>query len=388
MKIAINGIGVAGPTLAYWLRKFGHEPVLFERAPALRTGGYLIDYWGLGYEVAERMGILESLLEQGYRMQRMRIVNAEGKEICGLDVAPVREQLDGRFISLARGDLAATLFRACEGIPAHFGLSIEGVEQDVDGVDVVLSDGGRQRYDLVIGADGLHSRVRELVFGAESEFEHGLGCVVATFRLHGYPHRDELAYVSHTVPGRQVARISLRNDETLVFMVFRSELIGDAPTPDTISDTLRRVFGDMQWEVPRILQQVDAVDDIYFDRVSQIRLPRWSKGRVALLGDAAACVSLLAGEGTGLAVTEAFVLADELRRAGGDYAQAFDAFENSLRPFLADKQKGALRLRGFFAPKTSLSLFIRNLAIRLASIPLFTRSVVGASLRDDFVLPG
>jgi 2-polyprenyl-6-methoxyphenol hydroxylase-like FAD-dependent oxidoreductase len=388
MKIAINGIGVAGPTLAYWLRELGHEPVLFERAPALRTGGYLIDYWGLGYEVAERMGIIEPLLEQGYRMQRMRIVNAEGKEICGLDVAPVREQLGGRFISLARGDLAATLFRACEGIPAHFGLSIEGVEQDVDGVDVVLSDGGRQRYDLVIGADGLHSRVRELVFGPESEFEHGLGCVVATFRLHGYPHRDELAYVSHTVPGRQVARISLRNDETLVFMVFRSELVGDAPTPDTIGDTLRRVFGDMQWEVPRILQQVDSVDDIYFDRVSQIRLPRWSKGRVALLGDAAACVSLLAGEGTGLAMTEAFVLADELHRAGGDYAHAFEAFENSLRPFLADKQKGALRLRGFFAPKTSLSLFIRNWAIRLASIPLFTRSVVGASLRDDFVLPG
>ncbi len=121
MRVAINGTGMAGPTLAYWLRRFGHDPVLFEKSPPLRTGGYLIDFWGLGYELAERMGIIPSVREQAYEMEWMKLVDEDGPDEAGLDLGPMRQMLQGRFVSIARADLVSTIFDACDGVPAHFG---------------------------------------------------------------------------------------------------------------------------------------------------------------------------------------------------------------------------------------------------------------------------
>jgi 2-polyprenyl-6-methoxyphenol hydroxylase-like FAD-dependent oxidoreductase len=387
MRIAINGTGVAGPTLAYWLQRFGHEPVLFEKAPVLRSGGYLIDFWGLGFEIAERMGLAPALLERCYLMERLSMVDAAGAEVAGMDIGPMRKQLQGRFISLARADLSAVLFQACQGIRTHFGVSVAGVEQDRHGITATLSTGEQERFDLVIGADGLHSHVRELAFGPEGRFETPLGCHVAAFRLSAYPRRDELTYVSHTVSKRHVARVTLRNDETLVLLICRSELLDGDPPREQQKAALRQAFGAMKWEVPEILDRLNTVDDVYFDRVSQIHLSRWSAGRVAVVGDAAACVSLLAGEGTGLAMIEAYVLAGEIHRAGGDIQRALAAFEARLRSFVSAKQKTALRLRGFFAPQTRIGLTVRNIAVRALSVPFFANRLIGASLHDDLVLP-
>jgi len=378
---------VAGPTLAYWLRRFGDEPVLFEKAPAPRRGGYLIDFWGLGYDIAERMGLVPILRERCYLMERLRMVDAGGRDAAALDLSPMRKLLDGRFISLARADLADALLGACDGIPSHFGVSVSAIEQDGDGVVAALSDGRKERFDLVIGADGLHSQVRELTFGPEAKFETSLGCYVAAFRIAGYPIRDDLTYVSHTVPRRQVGRVALRNGETLVLLVCRAELIGGDPPRDRQKEALRHAFGGMRWEVPEILDGMDGVDDVYFDRVSQIHLPRWSAGRVGLLGDAAACPSLLAGEGTGLAMVEAYVLAGELHRADGDFTRAFAAYEARLRSFVTTKQKAAVRFRGFFAPQTVLALKVRNLAVNALSIPVFAKRWLARSLNDDLELP-
>jgi 2-polyprenyl-6-methoxyphenol hydroxylase-like FAD-dependent oxidoreductase len=387
MRVAINGAGVAGPTLAYWLREYGHQPVLFEKAPAFRTGGYLIDFWGLGYEIAERMGLIPTLRQQCYVMERMRMVDGHGREEAELDLAPMRELLHGRFISLARADLAAALIGACDGIPAHFGVSVIAIRQDDDGAIVTLSDGRQERFDVVIGADGLHSQVRDLVFGPEAGFERSLGCYVAAFRIPGYPHRDELSYVSHTLPKRQVARVTLRNDETMALLVCRAELIGGDPPRAQQKAALRRAFGDMRWEVPAILEGMADVSDVYFDRVSQIHLPRWTAGRVGLLGDAAACPSLLAGEGTGLAMAEAYVLAGELHRAGGNLARAFAAYDERLRPFVTAKQKAALRLRAFFAPRNTLALKMRNVAVNALSLRFLAKRLMAPSLADDLELP-
>ena len=386
MRVAINGTGVAGPTLAYWLRRFGHEPVLFEKATELRTGGYVIDFWGLGFEIADRMGLVPTLLERGYKMERLSIVDASGHEVAGMDVTSIRTRLNGRFVSIARAELAAALFEACQGIPAHFGVSIADLKQDRDGVTATLSNGQQARFGLVVGADGLHSRVRELTFGPEVQFETSLGCHVAAFRLRGYPRRDELTYVSRTVPMRQVARVALRDDETLVLLICRSELIGGEPPREEQKAALRRAFGVMKWEVPDILDRMDTVDDVYFDRVSQIHLPQWSAGRVAVIGDAAACASLLAGEGTGLAMIEAYTLAGELHHADGHIERALAAFEAQVRAFVTSKQSAALRFRSFFAPRTALALGVRNLAVRALSIPLVADRLIG-SLRDQLELP-
>jgi 2-polyprenyl-6-methoxyphenol hydroxylase-like FAD-dependent oxidoreductase len=205
----------------------------------------------------------------------------------------------------------------------------------------------------------VHSQVRALAFGAQAQFEVPLGCHVAAFRLPGYPQRQELAYVSHTVPKRQAARVALRDGETLMFLVCRSELIDGVAQREPPKAALRRAFGDMRWEVPATLDGMDEVKDIYLDRVSQIHVPRWSSGRIALIGDAAACASLLAGEGTGLAMTEAYVLAGEIDRAQADLGRALSAYEARLRRFIAAKQKAALLLGRSFS-RSSIAVVLRR----------------------------
>ena len=387
MRIAINGIGVAGPTLAWWLRRYGHEPVLFEKSPELTTGGYLIDFWGIGYDVAEKMGLLPALREKGYLVDSLCEIDRRGKLVSRLDVKSFRELVQGRLFSIARADVACTIFQACNHVEARFNCSITRIIQHPDRVAVRASDGTSADFDLVVGADGLHSQIRSLVFGPESKFEHHLGCHVMAFTLRGYQPREEGIYVSHTEPKRMAARGALRDDLTLFLLVFRSELLdGLSPAVQDPREILRHIFGDMQWEMPRILERIDAATDIYSDRVSQIHMDRWTERRVALIGDAAACVSLLAGEGTGLAMAEAYTLAGEIHRAFGNYQTAFERYETMLRPLVSKKQKSALSMINFFTPKSRFHLFLRNLGIKAASIPFIATNFIGAFLKDDFQL--
>jgi 2-polyprenyl-6-methoxyphenol hydroxylase-like FAD-dependent oxidoreductase len=260
------------------------------------------------------------------------------------------------------------------------------LQEDADGLPATLSNGGQERFELVIGADGLHSRVRAVVFGAEPSHEHPLGCHVAAFRLADYPHKEELTYVSHTTPKRQVARMTLRDGETLVLMICRSELLGD-DVQTNVKGALGRAFAGMGWEVPDIVARMQAVDDVYFDAVTQVRLDTWSRGRVALVGDAAACVSFLAGEGTGLAMIEAYVLAGELHRARDDFRRGLEAYESRLRGFLRGKQRSALQIRGFFVPRTGFGLALRNVLVNAFSLPFVAKQLVGRTVRDDLELP-
>ena len=388
MRIAINGCGIAGPTLAWWLRHYGFTPVIFERAPALRAGGYAVDFWGSGYQVAERMGILPGLRTDGYVVERLRSVSASGRTVASFRAGAIVEAAGGDYLTIARSDLSRRIFDACEGIEAHFGRSIEALEDGSGEVVATLSDGRRESFDVVIGADGLHSHVRGLVFGPQQRFERALGLHVAAFLLEGYRPRDELAYVQFTRPGRQMSRLALRDDRTLFLLVFADRLLGEEPRGAAGQKAaLRRMFGGLGWETDAILARLGEVDDLYFDRASQIELPRWSKGRVALVGDAAACPSLLAGEGSGLGMTEAYVLAGELARAGGDHHAAFAAYQAKLKDYVAKKQAAARRFKGFFAPKSWVGLILRELAINLAGIPFLTKPLLGAGLSDQFELP-
>src|SRR5271163_3282866 len=351
MRIAISGAGVAGSALAHWLQRSGHSPTLIEQAPRFRTGGYMIDFWGVGYSVAQRMGIEAAIRDLGYQVQSVRSVGQGGQIQADLRADVFRRITDNRFVSVPRGDLAAAIYATIEhNVETIYADGITGIVERTDGVRLTFERGEAREFDLVIGADGLHSNVRQLVFGPESTFEHYLGCKVAAGVVEGYRPREELVYVTYAEPGRQVGRVSLRDDRTLFLFVFRAEHTTDeAASPKAL---LRSEFGDSGWECPRIIAALDDVDDLYFDVVSQIRMDRWSQGRAVLIGDAAACVSLLAGEGTGLAMTEAYVLAGELKRADGDHRQAFEAYETRLRPFIDGKQTGAAKLISFFATRT------------------------------------
>ncbi len=388
MRIAISGAGVAGPALAHWLLRTGHAPTIIERAPALRTGGYVIDFWGVGYRVAQRMGIEQALLDAGYRVQSLASVDKAGRVQARLDTDVFQRLTDGRFTSLPRGDLAAAIYATVEGrAETIFGDSIAAIDDHDGGVRVALEHGGERDFDLVVGADGLHSNVRRLVFGPDADHERYLGCRVAACVVDGYRPRDELVYVTHNVPDRQLARFTLRGDRTLFLFVFRSDDIEIADDIETHKAVLRREFADAGWEAPRILDALDDVEALYFDVVSQVHMPSWSRGRTVLVGDAAACISLLGGEGTGLAMTEAYVLAGELQRAGGNHRQAFESYEARLRPFLEGKQASARRFISFFATRTRLGLWARNQAMRAMNLGPFVRLFAGRGLRDDFDLP-
>jgi len=390
MKIAINGAGIAGPTLAYWLNEYGHEVLLVEQAPELRRGGYVIDFWGVGYDIAEKMGLIPKIRKLGYQLKEVRLVDQNGRKNGGFSTDVFNRMTNGRFTSIRRSDLSAAIYGALgEDVETIFGDSITNIEDEEHGLQLSFEHAPPREVDLVVGADGLHSRIRQLAFGPEADYEVPLGYHVAAFNVQGYEPRDELVYVSHAIPGRQASRFSMRGDNTLFLFVFRDEYLPDGH-PSNVQEckaVLQHAFADAGWECPQILAAMQDVSDIYFDRVSQIRMDCWTKGRVALVGDAAACVSLLAGEGTGLAMAEAYVLAGELHTASGDFATAFARYEERMMPFLKQKQKSAANFASSFAPKTKAGITFRNLVTKLLRIPPVADFFVGRDLRDDIDIP-
>jgi 2-polyprenyl-6-methoxyphenol hydroxylase-like FAD-dependent oxidoreductase len=391
MRIVINGVGIAGPTLAYWLRRGGHEVLLVEEAPELRRGGYVIDFGLVGYDIAEKMGLIPRLRDLGYQVRETRFVDRRGRTVASISGEALARLTRGRYISLQRSDLSATIYGALEGaVETMFGDSVAGIEETPHGVRVCFDHAPPRSADLVIGADGLHSRVRQLVFGLDAGVEVSLGYHVAAFEVEGYRPRDELVYVGYGVPGRQAWRFSMREDKTLFLLVFRDQYLhGGSPANESESKSvLTRIFADVGWECRQMLAAMASAESIYFDQVGQIRLDHWTKGRTALIGDAAACVSLLAGQGSLLAMAEAYVLAGELRTCGSDYGAAFARYEQRLMSWLRRKQRSAANFASSFAPKTAFGIAFRNVVLRLMPrLPFVADFFIGRELRDQVKLP-
>jgi 2-polyprenyl-6-methoxyphenol hydroxylase-like FAD-dependent oxidoreductase len=299
-----------------------------------------------------------------------------------------RQLTGGRYITLGRSDLSKLIYdqisRSCEII---FGDSITSLHEVDDAVHVEFERGAERRFDLVIGADGLHSRVRKLVFGPQDRYEKDLGYRVAAFETAGYRPRDELVYIIHGAPGRQVGRFTLRNDRTLFLFIFRGR--GEPEEHGVVAQKaiLRKTFAGDGWELPQILAALDTCNDLYFDRVSQIRMDAWSHGRVALVGDAAFCVSLLAGQGSALAMTAAYVLAGELATSQDRPQEAFRRYEERLRPFIQAKQQAAERFAPALVPRTRPGVFFRNQVIKAFRVPTIARIAIGRDIRDQLELP-
>lgn len=382
----VSGAGIAGLTVAYWLKRVGFEPTIVEHAPQPRTGGYVIDFWGPGFRVAEEMRLRPQLEQHGYTVSELRVVNSSGKRVASASGAPFLRVTEGRYVTIARGDLAAILYEALgSDIETIFGNAIMQLEQTKRGVRVAFAGGGERECDVVIGADGLHSRVRELVLGPASRWERYLGIRVAAFDIEHYAPRDEGVYVMYTEVGRQAARFSARDNRTTVLFTWLDSDASSITEPERQRQNLRERFAGAGWEVPSMLEGLDRVRDLYFDRVSQIRIEppaSWHSGRIALVGDAAFCPSLLAGEGSSLAMTGAYILADELGSAGTDPSAAFDRYERRFRPYIEAKQRSAVRFASTFAPKSRFAIAVRNVAIDLMGLPLIGERLVAAQLQD------
>lgn len=233
-----------------------------------------MDFWGAGFDVAERMGIVPRLMRDGYRLQELRKVSATGKKIASLDSSRIVDSIGRRYVSIARSDLSAAIYDALNpDIETIFDDTVETLDDNGHSVRVEFTHAPAREFDLVIGADGLHSKVRSLAFDPESEFERPMGIIIAALELEGYRPRDKLVVVTQTTVGAQTLRVSLRDDTTLVLFTFHDD--SQVPTHDATAqhDLLRAHLRGIGGEVPDILEQLPQAKTFYMDRASQIRMP-------------------------------------------------------------------------------------------------------------------
>lgn len=370
MKVIISGAGISGLTLARCLADNGWNVTVVERASGLRDEGYMIDFFGSGFDVAERLGLIPRLREVAYTVREVEFCDAMGKRQASISYDAFRKVLKGKLLSLMRGDLERVLFETLpSGVALRYGCSIDDIRNNPDGVRAVLSDGTVLEGDLLAGADGIHSNVREKVFGPEATFFRDLGLRVGIYLFRDARTFEQVKsrFPLANVPRRMVGFFALRDGRIMAFFVHAGH--ERAPSSDA-AQILRSVYGDLDWCVPDALAHAGETP-IYFDAAAQIEMARWHKDRVVLLGDACAAVSLLAGQGASLGMAMAYVLAEELRKAG-DVKNGTERYERRLKNDLAKKQKGGRGAATSFVPMTHRQLAVRNLVLRAAGLPLLS----------------
>lgn len=373
MRILICGAGVAGLSLAGCLDRQGHDVLVVERSPRLREGGYMIDFFGPGFDVAERLGLLPRLAAIHDPVDRLVFADAAGRVRVSVRYDVLRSRLfRDRHFNFLRSDLDRVLFEALprRGV-VQFGLTVVAVDQNRDRVRTTLSDGRVVETDLLVGADGVHSWIRGLAFGKESRFVRDLGYVAAAFIIDEPPEAFGIGHdvITLNAAGRQVAVYPIRATRVATFFLRQSSgrLKASPLSARQELDAHYRAFG---WFVPRLLRASESASPIYFDAVTQVVVKPWTARRVVLLGDAAQCVSVLAGQGASMAVAAAWVLAEALSLHQGDVATALARYEERLRPLIDRQQRAGRRLAKWFVPEGRVGLMVRDLATRAAAWPL------------------
>ncbi|MET9377945.1 FAD-dependent monooxygenase [Streptomyces sp. NPDC002992] len=384
--VLISGASVAGPALALWLHRYGFVPTVVERAPELRTGGYKVDIRGTAVEVCRRMGVLDAIRAGSTDMAGGSYVDAKGRTVGEMPAEIFGGRVEGDD-EIMRGDLARILYeRTRDDVEYLFGDSIAALDDDGGGVDVTFESGTRRRFDLVVGADGMHSNTRRLVFGEDERFERYLGAYISIFTA---PNRLGLTRweTYHARPDKLICVYSAAGEQAHTAkncFVFASpeQLSYDHRDTAHQKRLLADAFAGDDWEIPRLIADAADAEDFYLDAIALIEMDRWSSGRVVLLGDAAHCASPASGQGTGLALTGAYVLAGELAAAHDDHRTAFDAYERVMRPGVELNQRFAA---GFVKEMTLSSRW--KIALRMAMVRTLPRTpwknLVAKKIRDD-----
>ncbi len=378
MKAVICGAGIAGLALAHRLSAEGWRVVVLERSPGPRAQGYMIDFFGPGYDAAEDMGLLERMGELGYRVEGVSYVDPAGRLRTGLAYEQFEKAIGGRLLSIMRPDLELVLReRVTDRVDLRFGCEVTGTENSSDGVRVTTAGGAVVEGDLLVGADGVHSAVRELTFGPEERYRRYLGFHTAAYVFDDPSVYRQLGnrFCLTDTTGRQMGFYGLRDGRVAVFTVHREP---DPAVPEDPRAAVRDAYRSLGWVAPRALRQCPPPSELYYDQVSQIEVPRWSRERVVLLGDSCQAVSLLAGQGASVAIGGAYVLAEQLAGAA-TIGEAFERYQRIWKPVVEDKQKAGRRGAEWFLPSSSTRLAARRIMLKLAGLPYLDR-VIGTAL--------
>ncbi len=369
-RAIIAGAGIAGLATALGLHRAGWEVLVIERSPGRRSGGYLVNINGFGYDAAEKLGLLPALKARDIGWFTTILVRADGSAKFTVPAEIAQAAVGSRMVSVFRGDVETALYEKVSTLlPIRFGTVVEAVEQRADGVRVRLSDGGDELADLLVGADGLHSGVRRLVFG-DADPVRDLGYLVCAFPLDRVP--DELPESTGTTfigPGRMAAVINVGPQRSSTFFAYHST-DPRAEAARGPAAALGAVFGDLGGGVGDALKQLESDSSpVYFDSVSQVVSDRWSRGRVVLVGDAAWCVTPFGGYGVALALAGADRLGDALGRGDGDIAAALADWESGLRAEVRKRQAMARKGAARFVPPSRFHVAMNEASMRAIGLP-------------------
>lgn len=380
MKAVVIGAGITGLATAARLRDLDWDVTLVEKAPGPRTQGYMIDFFGPGYTAARETGLEPRLCELAGQVDEVAYFDRDGRRRAGLGYAAFQQGIDGDLISIMRPDLELALREAAgeRGTVPRYGIGIAGIDNRPDGVTATLTDGSRIEADLLVGADGIHSRTRALVFG--EGFLRPLGLHTAAWVFDDPQVRETVGprFALTDSVDRMMGLYGLRDGRVAVFTVHRADA---TDIPDDPRPVLRETYGDLGWVVPRALAALPEPNGIYYDLVAQVAMDTWHRDRVVLLGDAAYAVSLLAGQGASLGIAGAYVLARLLRTEPVDSALA--EFERRWMPVVTERQERGRKGIDWFLPGSGGRLLARRLAMHAMRVPgvnrLFSTALVGKS---------
>jgi 2-polyprenyl-6-methoxyphenol hydroxylase-like FAD-dependent oxidoreductase len=381
LQVLISGAGIAGCTLAYWLTRNGHAVTVMERSGSLRSSGSPVDVRGPAVDVANRMNLGTRLREMSIRLEGMTLLDSTGRRVARVDIAALRSSIVPKDMEIARGDLARILHEASANDADYiFGDSIKSLAQDATGVDAAFEHSRPRRYDFVIGADGLHSIVRRLAFGADSQFVQHAGLYAATISLAGGSDGDREMFLLNA-PGK-LAALHPCEGAPLAYFIFWHPEIPDFDYTDLPQhkSVIERTFAGIGWRVPEFLDAVCIARDMYFDSVARVDVPNWARGRIALLGDASSCVSLF-GDGSTLAIAGAYELAKALTESPADPQRAFGRYQAVHGKLVASKQKNLVSTASRIVPRTALGIWLSTRLFWRAMGGLGTVMRLGRHLR-------